>query len=232
MAAEATYAVSYGSHGTRSIGSNFSKRPKLSMAGLHHHNIPRRSGFSLIELVVVVLILGIVTSVTLPRLSGSLDRHYLKSVGSKLVSELRVIQSRAVREGKRFRVVFNTSGNVGYQVQVIPTSGTAVTDSSVNLSSLFRGTAIDSVAFGSSAQIDFDEYGLMTPKNHTTNVSRLPEITLGCGSLNVAIPLSDSLQTNLLDTPGLTPPSGVTTVRWGTRTSDLSTSSGPSPIRP
>ena len=56
----------------------------------------KRRGYSLIELMVVILLLGIMTAVILPEMGGSHQEALLRSSGRELVSVLRLAYSQAI----------------------------------------------------------------------------------------------------------------------------------------
>lgn len=57
---------------------------------------PRRSGLSLIELTMVVLIMGILTAIAAPRLTSNLNQHSVGSVSSLIQTDLKAAQQEAV----------------------------------------------------------------------------------------------------------------------------------------
>ncbi len=66
----------------------------------------RDRGFTLIELVVVLVILGVVALVALPRLGGFAD-SYLRSSARRLAGMIRYTQSRAALSGKEYRLYYD-----------------------------------------------------------------------------------------------------------------------------
>jgi type II secretion system protein H len=64
----------------------------------------RRSGFTLIELMVVIAIIGIMTAMILPEMRGSYEDALLRSTSRKLVNVLSVAYSRAVTAHQAHRV--------------------------------------------------------------------------------------------------------------------------------
>jgi len=71
----------------------------------------RNGGFTLVELIVVLIIIGVVFLVTYPRLSGLMSGRKLMRVTAELAARLDYIRSRAVAERRVFRVEFNRSEN-------------------------------------------------------------------------------------------------------------------------
>ena len=67
---------------------------------------PRRDGFSLIELVVVVLLIGALTSIIAPSFTVQ-PRHRAEDEARRLVSSLEMARSRALAQRQRVRVSFD-----------------------------------------------------------------------------------------------------------------------------
>lgn len=67
----------------------------------------QRTGFSLIELMVVVVLLAILSSVIVPEMRGTYKHELLRSTTRDIVQTLRMAQTRSVTEGKRHWLRFN-----------------------------------------------------------------------------------------------------------------------------
>ena len=70
-------------------------------------------GFSLVELAVTLIILGIAAALAIPPFQRSLARSRVDRVPAELQSDLRMAISNAKATGRTIRVVFDTDG---YQV--------------------------------------------------------------------------------------------------------------------
>lgn len=74
----------------------------LMLPGPRQHFSPtvRQLGFTLLELVVVLVLLGIIAVLVAPGLGGSLDNARLKTASRELLAALRVQRSEAITQGK------------------------------------------------------------------------------------------------------------------------------------
>jgi type IV fimbrial biogenesis protein FimU len=64
-------------------------------------------GFTMVELMVVLLILGIVSAVAVPSIKSSLDEMKLDAAAREAVSAIYYAQSISIKEGESYGVKFN-----------------------------------------------------------------------------------------------------------------------------
>ncbi len=130
----------------------------------------RGEGFTVVELLVVIVILGIAAALVVPQMASS-DTFEAQGAARTLVSDLYAAQNTAIAEQTTRKVIFNVGGNsyrltdstdttlpaawLGgqYQVNFGPTSG-------------FGQVTIASVDFGGDTEVSFDELG--TPSSGGT----------------------------------------------------------------
>jgi prepilin-type N-terminal cleavage/methylation domain-containing protein len=58
----------------------------IARSGRHHSPLTTRRGFTLVEVAVVMLVIGILAAIAIPRYSGSKDKAYLAAMKADLVS--------------------------------------------------------------------------------------------------------------------------------------------------
>jgi general secretion pathway protein H len=71
----------------------------------------RISGFTLIELIIVLVLLSVATALVVPRLAGSLDRMNAESTARRISSALRFARSHAVTEKIPYMAIFDMDTN-------------------------------------------------------------------------------------------------------------------------
>ena len=74
------------------------------------------SGFTLIELIVVIVIVGILAAVTIPNFLAYLPNARLKSASRDLYSHMQLARVGAIKSHRQWAIVFN-AGTSSYQVR-------------------------------------------------------------------------------------------------------------------
>lgn len=71
----------------------------------------RNSGFTMIEMMIVVVVIGIVAAMAAPSFLGYMPKLRVKSAARGIVSAMRLARSKAVSERRPYGVVFNLTDN-------------------------------------------------------------------------------------------------------------------------
>lgn len=69
-----------------------------------------KSGFTMIELVIVTVIIGLVAAMAVPEFAGSIQKMRWQSLSSDIVSSLRLARSSAIAKQAQFGVDFDSEG--------------------------------------------------------------------------------------------------------------------------
>ncbi len=83
---------------TRGIGST------------HAPSSDRRRGFSLVEMIVVLIIVGLLSAIAVPRFAGAMQSGNADLAARKLAADLRLAQARAIQTQQQQSVVFSKDG--------------------------------------------------------------------------------------------------------------------------
>jgi prepilin-type N-terminal cleavage/methylation domain-containing protein len=103
----------------------------LARASRHHKGLAHRRGFTLIEVVVVTLVLGILAAIAIPRYSGSKDKAYLAAMKADLVSAAVYEEQYAAENHGQYFSGVATAGNPVEGFKASP--GVTVTLIAVNI---------------------------------------------------------------------------------------------------
>ena len=118
----------------------------------------RCQGFSLIELVTVVIIIGILASMAIPRFANFTGRQRADAAARRIAVDLSLAQGRAGSSSRSQTVDFNVAGN-SYRLIGIPDPDRPGVEYVVSLSDEPYQAELISADFGSDAQVVFDGYG-------------------------------------------------------------------------
>lgn len=124
-------------------------------------DIPQsRSGFTLAEMVIVVLIAGVATAIALPRWGTVLETYRVQNAASRIVCDLNRAQSAAYNRSTSITVTFSVSGSQYTVAGVTDMDHKSQSNYTVVLSAAPYQSQIQSAAFGSGATITYNGYGL------------------------------------------------------------------------
>ena len=103
-----------------------------------------QSGFTLIELVITVCIIGILATIGIPAFSSWIQDYRLRNKAKELYSDMYLAKMKAVKEYDKYRIVFSIDTDTSYRL--IKNDGTV--EKAVTLSSSDSG---DKISFGCGA---------------------------------------------------------------------------------
>jgi len=119
-----------------------------------------RSGFSLVELAVVIAILSVLGSAAITSYSAALARYRAAAAGQRIVQDLNLAQTVAKTSSAGLTIVFSTTSN-NYQLQNYagPLGGVAQSSYTISLSADPYKATLVSANFGGAAQFTYDRFG-------------------------------------------------------------------------
>ncbi|HLV26189.1 MAG TPA: hypothetical protein VKZ41_07730 [Gemmatimonadales bacterium] len=143
------------------------------------HRARQRSGFTTAELLIVIIIMGVVSALAIPRLTVIRDRNGIDSARSQLEST--VTSARSAARQRSMPSVVQLSGSVLSSWTYSPTTGDTVW--LVRPSDLGAATGVDITTTDKAATINFDTRGFADRADSV----RVWRITIGERSDSVCI---------------------------------------------
>jgi|SRR5215213_9497608 len=129
----------------------------------HRH----RGGFSMAEVLIVLVIIGIAIAMAVPRMQGVLHESSLQSALNQVASDITLARLRAVRAGTRAALVVNSAGT-GYTVVVDPSGATPTTFKTVSFATDYKGLTLSPV----NNSVTFDSRGMLVQGSGTIMATR------------------------------------------------------------
>lgn len=118
-----------------------------------------RRGFSLLELVIVLAIVGAMASIALPRFNNSLDRTRIDAAARQIMLDMTLAQRQARTSNLNQTVKFFTTSDKYMRLNV-PDSKRPTYDYEVMLRNEPYLVNLSSASFGIDSDIIFDIYGV------------------------------------------------------------------------
>jgi len=117
----------------------------------------KRAGFSLIELMIVVVIIAIAAGIAIPNMSGWFGNKDLDSISLQMFSDFQRARSEAITRGRTVTIQIHTGNGSWYEIhdstnsQIVPQTtmpgGITITNTTFPLSSTVNTSGISSRGF-------------------------------------------------------------------------------------
>jgi prepilin-type N-terminal cleavage/methylation domain-containing protein len=129
------------------------------MNGVSHRNLPPEAGFTLIELVVVLALVGTLAGASVILMPGAILSAKANSGAARVLSVLRIAREQAISQRRNVRVSFSAPNRVVISREEVPGPGTTVINT-VPLEDgmefqLFLGIPDTPDAFGNATAVAF-----------------------------------------------------------------------------
>lgn len=133
-----------------------------------------RRGFSLIEIMTVVVILAIIGAIAVPRYGRAATRYRVEAAAERLRADLELARESAKRQSRSVAVTFASGANSGYVITgVRDLDGRAANTYRVELWRAPYEVRIESVSGLASGNLVFDGFGVS---------DSAPVVTLAAGA--------------------------------------------------
>jgi prepilin-type N-terminal cleavage/methylation domain-containing protein len=119
----------------------------------------RRPGYSLLELIAVVTIVGMLTAVALPRFAASLNRYRADAAARRIAADIDRLRLAARRTSTQQSIVFNVAGN-SYSSAGVTNLDHSGSTFSVSLSDAPYQATLSQASFGSGSTLTFNGFGI------------------------------------------------------------------------
>lgn len=123
------------------------------------NGVSRRVGFSLLELMLVLVIVGTLAGVAAPRYANSISRYRADMAAQRVAADLHLARRHALISGADETVTFTTASEQ-YQIVGLQSMDRSTEDYIVKLSASPYSAEIVSASFGGDGTVVFDAYGV------------------------------------------------------------------------
>lgn len=125
----------------------------------HLHPRPNRRAFSLVEMLTVLVIIGVLAAMALPRFSSTMANHRADVAATRVAASLHLARRHARNTGTAQSVQFNVNAN-GYILPSVKDLAHPALAYAVRLADSPYESAIVAADFGGDTELIFDAYGI------------------------------------------------------------------------
>jgi len=123
----------------------------------------QRKGFTMIDTVMTVLILGILAAVAVPQFTGALHACRGDAAANRVIADLKLARKHAIATSSNVTVQFQLASST-YKLIGVPDLNGAAPNYEVDLSAYPYGASIESASFGGDSIVIFDFNGIPDSK--------------------------------------------------------------------
>lgn len=126
--------------------------------GAVRRHLGGREGFSLVELVLTVMIVGIVAAMAVPRYVGAMNRYHVDAAARRVVADIDHARSQATARSRSRRMEFRVSGGQIWMLEM-GTLEDPTDKYKTKLKDEPYASEMESADFGGDHYLVFDGYG-------------------------------------------------------------------------
>lgn len=145
-------------------------------------------GFSLLEVIMVALLIGVLSAIAIPRYANSLQRYRADAAAYRIAADVALLQARANHTSTSQTMLFATATN-SYQIVGMPDLDNPAVTYTVSLGAGNYQATLVSASFNGTPQMQMDGYGAATSGGTVVisvgSISRTITIDAGSGRATV-----------------------------------------------
>src|SRR5687768_3230555 len=135
------------------------------MPSLLHPLKGNRRGFTMAELMVVIVLIGVLSALVVPKVSGMFQSNQVKRSLDRLATDVSLARMRAIRSGRPVQILTTSTSPNSRYVVVASTAAGADTIRKVNVTTDYPGVIFSSFSF------TFDGRGVLRNAANLTAIS-------------------------------------------------------------